>query len=403
MIKNPIVFFVAIVFIVFSIWYFQSTFSHPQSSGNNSPQEITLNPSEPAVCEAAGNCTSTQPHASTTPNLIQQSNATARVLAKKGKYPRAIELAGISGYLNIHDGFRLSEAVGKKVVLVDFWTYSCINCQRTLPYLNAWYQKYKDQGLEIVGVHTPEFEFEKNKANVASAIAKYGIMYPVVQDNDYGTWGAYGNRYWPRKYLIDIDGYIVYDHIGEGGYDETEQKIQELLKERASAMGEQVAVSSDVVHPAGVIGVNDSVARSSETYFGADRNEFLGNGIQAKVGLQAFVLPKTFATGKLYLDGDWNIEAQFAQTKSAQAKVVYRYQGNSVYVVASSPEPVAVTVLRDGVLVPPAAAGEDVVNGKVLVSGSRLYKIIKDNDYGTHTLELIIDKPSVQFYTFTFG
>jgi thiol-disulfide isomerase/thioredoxin len=139
-------------------------------------------------------------------------------------------LAGISGYINTHDGFRLSEIVGKKVVLVDFWTYSCINCQRTQPYLNAWYKKYKDAGLEIVGVHTPEFAFEKDRANVVAAVEKFGITYPVVQDNDYQTWGTYGNRYWPRKYLIDIDGYIVYDHIGEGGYEETEEKIQELLR-----------------------------------------------------------------------------------------------------------------------------------------------------------------------------
>ena len=116
-----------------------------------------------------------------------------------------------------------------KVVMVDFWTYSCINCIRTLPHMNAWQEKYADKGLIIIGIHTPEFEFEKNYANVKFAVEKYGIKYPVVQDNDYKTWRAYGNSYWPRKYLIDKEGNIRYDHIGEGGYEETEKVIQQLL------------------------------------------------------------------------------------------------------------------------------------------------------------------------------
>src|SRR5919107_290699 len=124
-----------------------------------------------------------------------------------------------------------------KVVLVDFWTYSCINCIRTLPYLVDWNEKYADKGLVIVGVHSPEFEFEKNVDNVKAAVQKYGIKYPVVQDNDKGTWDAYENRYWPRKYLIDNEGYIRYDHIGEGGYAETEKVIRSLLAERAAQTG----------------------------------------------------------------------------------------------------------------------------------------------------------------------
>ena len=151
---------------------------------------------------------------------LSVSDASQRVTLKEQKYEKAKELAGISGYLNT-DAFKLSELIGKKVVLIDFWTYTCINCQRTLPYITAWDKKYRDQGLVVIGVHTPEFEFEKKKGNVQSAIEEFGIKYPVVQDNDYATWRAYNNRYWPRKYLIDIDGFIVYDHIGEGGYEET--------------------------------------------------------------------------------------------------------------------------------------------------------------------------------------
>ncbi len=145
----------------------------------------------------------------------------------------APEIVKPSGFINT-DGkpITLGELKGKKVVLVSFWTYSCINCQRTLPYLNTWYEKYKDQGLEIVSIHTPEFAYEHILKNVEDEVFNtYNIKYPVVLDNDYRTWKAFGNRYWPRKYLIDIDGYIVYDHIGEGAYTETETEIQKALKE----------------------------------------------------------------------------------------------------------------------------------------------------------------------------
>jgi len=165
-----------------------------------------------------------------------ENNIKIASMAKEDKakmYEPAKEISSPDAFIN-SDPFEISDLIGKKVILVDFWTYSCINCQRTLPYLNAWYDKYKDKGLEIVGIHTPEFDFEKEYTNVVEAVKKFDIKYPVVMDNDFSTWHSYNNRYWPRKYLIDIDGYIIYDHIGEGGYDETEQKIQEALKERAT-------------------------------------------------------------------------------------------------------------------------------------------------------------------------
>ena len=144
---------------------------------------------------------------------------------KSKRYSVAKEITTPDGFINT-DGkpVTIGEFVGKKVVLLDIWTYSCINCQRTTPYLNAWYEKYKDDGLVIIGLHTPEFEFEKVYQNVLDATNRLGIKYPVVLDNDYSTWNAYQNRFWPRKYLIDIDGFVVYDHIGEGAYEETETK-----------------------------------------------------------------------------------------------------------------------------------------------------------------------------------
>jgi thiol-disulfide isomerase/thioredoxin len=144
----------------------------------------------------------------------------------------APDISTPDGFINT-DGkpITLAELRGKKVVLVSFWTFSCINCKRTLPYLNEWYSKYKDQGLEIVSIHTPEFAFEKVLKNVEDAVKVQGIQYPVVLDNDFSTWQAYGNQYWPRKYLLNKDGYIIYDHIGEGAYEETENRIKQALEE----------------------------------------------------------------------------------------------------------------------------------------------------------------------------
>ena len=153
----------------------------------------------------------------------------------KSQFKKAPEFAGITGDINTKQ-LNLSDLRGK-VVLIDFWTYSCINCIRTIPYLVDWDEKYSDKGLVIVGIHTPEFEFEKDIHNVQAAVKKFGIKYPVLQDNDKDTWNAFENRYWPRKYIVDSEGYIRYDHIGEGGYQETEKVIQNLLAERAAQQG----------------------------------------------------------------------------------------------------------------------------------------------------------------------
>ena len=157
----------------------------------------------------------------------------------KSQLKKAPEFEGITGYIN-SNGTKLSDLKGK-VVLVDFWTYSCINCIRTLPYLVDWNQKYSDKGLVIVGVHSPEFEFEKNIDNVKQAVARFGIKYPVLLDNNHDTWNAYQNNYWPRKYLIDSEGYIRYDHIGEGGYLETENAIRQLLTEQMKRQSIQIS------------------------------------------------------------------------------------------------------------------------------------------------------------------
>ena len=160
-------------------------------------------------------------------------NKTAFTSIDKSGFVKAPELTGIDSYINTANNqpVKLSDLNGK-VVLLDFWTYTCINCIRTIPYLNDWYDRYSDQGFVIVGVHSPEFDFEKNLENVQDAVKEFGIKYPVVLDSEHKTWDAYSNNYWPRHYLIDSQGYIRDDHIGEGGYNETEKTIQTLLAER---------------------------------------------------------------------------------------------------------------------------------------------------------------------------
>ena len=151
-----------------------------------------------------------------------------------------VEIVDPAGFVNTQNQpFKIADYVGKQVILLNVMTYSCINCQRTFPYVNSWYEEYKDDGLVVIGIHTPEFSYEKDRGNVEAAFAKFNITYPTVLDNDYSTWRALGNKYWPRKYLIDIEGNVVYDHIGEGAYQETEDKIKELLKERKEVLGER--------------------------------------------------------------------------------------------------------------------------------------------------------------------
>ncbi len=313
------------------------------------------------------------------------------------------EIVDPSGFVNSEE-FTIGELIGKKVILVDFMTYSCINCQRTFPYVNAWYEKYKDQGLAVIGIHTPEFAFEKDIDNVRDAMKKFGISHPVVLDNEYATWNAYGNKYWPRKYLIDIHGNIVYDHIGEGAYEETEKKIQELLKERADMLGEEKNIT-DVLASSNIPTV-DNRAGSPEIYFGAWRNDAFGSGVPRVEGVKTFPIPGATKSNVLYLSGTWNITKEYAESVSA-SRVHFLYTGKSVYFVAGASPSVEMEVLLDGAPVPQGKRGTDIVvrDGKtyLTVSENHLYKIIEDSSQETHVLEFVIPKPGLQAFTFTFG
>lgn len=329
----------------------------------------------------------------TSQNSSPEVSPDPKILAEKSlKYEKAHEFVIPNGYINTYGkAIKLSDYIGKKVVLIDFWTYSCINCQRTTPYLNAWYKEYEDDGLVIVGVHTPEFSFEKVQANVEKAVMDDGIKYPVILDNDYLTWNAYGNRYWPRKYLVDIDGFIVYDHIGEGAYDETEKEIQKALSERAARLGLSEQMPAGTAEPTDVASVSGNVA-SPETYFGAMRNTYLANGQKGVEGSQDFVLPSIITKNALYLDGTWMIAHEYAESSNGTGKIVFKYDAKNVYMVASSDAGAQVDIYKD-----------DVFVESLDIKDEKLYDIIKGDDYGTHKLEIDIKSGKLKAFTFTFG
>jgi len=303
----------------------------------------------------------------------------------------APELVGISGYINT-DGIKIADLVGKKVILVDFWTYSCINCQRTLPYLTMWYDKYKDKGLEIIGIHAPEFEFEKKYENVQRAVEKWNIKYPVVLDNDHSTWNAFMNRYWPHKYLIDIDGYIVWDHIGEGGYDDAELKIQELLEERMTKLGMEGVIPKGVSEVAAPE-VEFGRIGTPEIYLGFafTRGNF-GNE-QGLPGGQTvdYSLPEKLAQNSVYLEGTWFVDSDHVRLVSDTGKVVLKYNTKNVNIVASGDPGSDIAVFVD-----------DNKIRDLKVDADDLYSLV-DAEYGKYTLVFDVKGAGFKLYTFTFG
>ncbi len=384
--KKNILLGIAIILIAGAIWFIE--ISKPATP--NGAVSIALSPNQSAS-STAGNTSGTP-----------LADRTQIIKEKSLRYAPAVEIIPGGKFIN-SPPFKLQDFIGKKVILIDFWTYTCINCLRTLPYLEAWDDKYKNQGLVIVGVHAPEFDFEKDFNNVSEAVKRLRVKYPVVQDNDHATWGAYQNQYWPHEYLIDIDGYIVHDKIGEGGYDESEREIQTALKERAHALGFSDAIPTGLVSPTDVVTVSSGENQSPETYFGAGRNEYLGNGTKNAIGVQHLSLPSTIKDNILYLDGTWDFQGEFAKNTAAGARIVYKYNAKNVYFVGRAETPVSMTVLLDG---KPAGQerGADVsADGTMVIKENRLYKLIQDSDYRQHTLEIIIKNPGLEAYTFTFG
>lgn len=341
----------------------------------------------------------TQPTLPSSPVLSKVDQA--RIEKKESQYPKAPELTGITGYLNgAQEGLQISDFKGK-VVLIDFWTYTCINCIRTLPHLVEWDKKYRDDGLVVIGVHTPEFDFEKVAQNVEEAIKKYGIDYRVVQDNDYQTWRAFKNRYWPRKYLIDADGFIRYDHIGEGGYDATEKMIKQLLEEAGNQVEEE---------DSNLVDSSPTSPTTPELYAGYNFAIPRGQNIGNKGGLQpeetvSYTLPDQVSEDKIYLEGLWISNADNAQSKQDGASIILDYTANAVNIVADAPTPLMLEVMIDDKYVTQEMAGKDVIfqNEKayVLIDKPLLYNVV-NGDYEQHTLKLIA-QIGFSFNAFTFG
>jgi len=323
----------------------------------------------------------------------------------------APEFAGIEAWLNSPP--LTMETLRGKVVLVDFWTYSCVNCLRTLPYLKSWDEKYRDKGLVIIGIHTPEFEFEHDQSNVRMAISKYGLKYPNALDNGYQTWVAFQNHFWPHKYLIDQDGVIRYEQIGEGGYQETEAMIQKLLTERG--MGVEM--------PATMIQESEIEPRkigTPEIFFGLEKSEFQGNEEMAVLNKTIrYKLPQTIQENRFYLVGPWSVDKENAKfIGGADGGLLLRYTARNVNIVAGAngSQPVLAELELDGKPLTEKEAGKDVKVGPegravVQIREHRLYSLIEDQTgYGTRTLTIKIqpthtnkETGSLQVFTFTFG
>lgn len=387
--KKTIILIVALALIVAGIAYFESQKVKPA---------VPRAPSESGVeTGAEKERPFTQSSATTTP-------AGETKLLKDIKYRKAPELAGITGYINAKPGLQISQFRGK-VVLIDFWTYTCINCIRTFPHLTAWDKKYRDKGLVIIGVHTPEFEFEKKTENVKRAMEKYGIEYRVVQDNDYATWKAFGNRFWPRKYLIDADGYIRFDHIGEGAYGETEKKIQELLAEIGSNVTEMGTTGMPDLTP--------TRRTTPELYAGYEfalpRGQNAGNegGLKPDKTVD-YVLPKSLEEDVFYLEGAWQSNPDNLQAKdNEKASILLTFSAHDVNIVADSLEqPLKMDVFIDNKYVSKEQAGSDVqYSGEkayIVIDEPRLYNVIHA-DFGTRTLQLTTTSKEFFFSAFTFG
>jgi cytochrome c biogenesis protein CcdA/thiol-disulfide isomerase/thioredoxin len=289
-------------------------------------------------------------------------------------YGKAAELVGISGWIN-SPPLTLKQLHGK-VVLIDFWTYSCINCLRTLPYIKKWYADYKDKGFVVIGVHTPEFEFEKDHQNVESAAKRLGITYPIAQDNDYKTWQAYQNEYWPAHYLIDQNGNIRSVHFGEGGYVETENAIRNLLD----------------MPPVNKTESEKSLAPiSPETYLGLKRGRSYTSEITIKPNVIAsYTYKKPLGDDEVGLKGSWKVQEESITAEGDANYLDYNFLAKQVYLVLSGKSKVPVEIYLDGKYV-----------GKFIVDSARKYDIVNLN-YGRHNLSLKIPK-GINAYAFTFG
>jgi thiol-disulfide isomerase/thioredoxin len=350
-------------------------------------------------------------------------NKTQFQQVNESQFIKAPEFAQISGYINTPNNnspITLSSLKGK-VVLVYIWTYTCINSIRPMPYIDDWNQKYADKGLVTVGVHSPEFTFEKNYTNVKAAVQRFGITYPVILDSDHGTWNAYGNQYWPRYYLIDTQGYIRYDHIGEGNYDQIEKAIQSLVAERAALMGaKEISFNTKpttVIKPGSLQYVDLRQSTTPEIYIGYDTARApLGNPEGFKPDQTvSYSIPSTtnIKPDIGYLQGNWKNNPDNMELQSDTGRIVLTYYAKSVNIIAGG-KGGGVVFNDEGVgggaaaasaaKIPNKSLGEDLSqDGSFRIDGQRLYNLAIHNNYTAHNIVIDVKGKGFQFYTFTFG
>lgn len=313
-------------------------------------------------------------------------------------------LSGATGWINSKP--LSARDLKGKVVLVDFWDYSCINCIRAVPYIRAWAEKYKDSGLVVIGVHTPEFDVEKQQANVQRAVQKFGITYPVALDSDYAIWNGFHNQFWPAHYFIDAKGKVRYEHFGEGEYDQSERWIQQLLQE---ANAKPMASSMVNVEGQGVQAAADTrEVKSPETYIGYARSEhFASPGGLKRDADHVYAEPSHLQLNEWGFTGRWLDREQAAELKAAGGKILFRFHARDLHLVLGTASPgrsIHFRVTIDG-QAPGANHGVDTdALGNGVVTDDRLYQLIRQSGPITdHTFTIEFLDPGVQAFSFTFG
>jgi cytochrome c biogenesis protein CcdA/thiol-disulfide isomerase/thioredoxin len=339
-------------------------------------------------------------HSKRTNNKTGADVSADATLPVEGKMP---SLAGAVAWLNSPPLTR--DALKGKVVLVDFWTYSCINCLRSIPYVRAWAQKYKDQGLVVIGVHTPEFAFEKNIANVKKATTDLKVDYPVAIDNNFAIWRAFDNQYWPAHYFIDAQGNIRHHHFGEGDYDGSERVIQELLKEagRTNVTSGTVSVSASGAEAAS----NFAMVQSPETYIGYARAKNFTSPGGAEHDVARNYEAGTHDLNQWSLTGAWTIAAEYAALNSTPGSIIYRFHARDLHLVlgpAPDGKPIRFRVTIDGKQ-PGDDHGTDTdASGNGVVTSQKLYQLVRQRgEIADRTFQIEFLDPGVHAYAFTFG
>ncbi len=400
----------------------------PTSGGATAPDSQASTAAAVAAPGGPNTTVASEPTAVGTENSLlltpdELEKVQARVRTGDEKY--APEIRGIANWIN-SEPLTIADQHGK-VVLIDFWTYTCVNCIRTLPFIKAWHEKYEDKGLVILGIHTPEFEFEKDTDNVVQAMKDFGLTYPVAQDNDFGTWRAFNNRFWPAKYLIDAEGYIRYTHFGEGAYGETEEWIRDLLIQAGADLTDIPANTEPEPRPdAAALRAEPGLGPTRELYAGYERNigALLSRNSPPYVLHREFyddqdvnILyadPGDYQNNFLYIQGLWNNSAEHLTharaTTDYEDYLAIKFFATSVNTVMlpTDVSELEVRVTMDEAPVSREDAGVDIEfdsvgNSYINVNEARMYNVVNLMEFGGHELKLSSNSPGLSVFAYTFG